>query len=314
MRKRRQAVAAIAVAISLSLSLLSCGGHKETSRGYVADSSQDKPTELPIPAIPPEFDTPELRIKYVANAYWDSLDFTNHSLSLDTAFMEQSFSNFISFLQHQQNSLHPMCNLVDKASADTEATLFLWEIADKYLNNPNSPMRNGELYRSFLLALSDSPAIDSDYRGKLDHQTLVANLNRPGALANDFHFITRHGTKDTLRKHAAGKITLLIFYDPSCEQCSGIMKEIAASEMPGGLEVIAIDAEEDKDLWQRTAPDMPEGWTVGFASDAIKDNLMYHLPAMPTIYLLDNECRVLLKDPHPATAIATAASILTAQP
>lgn len=297
--------------------LVSCGNggnSSNSSRESRADSlsavSVGKPTQLPFPEVPPEYDTPEKRITYVLNVYWDGLDFTDRSLSLDTVFMEQSFSNFISLLRYEQNAAPPMTHLVENAAADTLATIFLWNIADKYLNDPNSPMRNGELYRTFLQALGRSPVITDDYREKLIYQQGIANLNRPGFVANDFRFVSRKGVSTSLLESAKGEVTLLMFYDPDCESCKGIMRKISETKLPEGLRVIAIDAEDDRELWKSTADSFPDSWIVGFATDDVQGEPLYHLPAMPTIYLLDKDGKVLLKDPSAETALSAAASIL----
>lgn len=46
----------------------------------------------------------------------------------------------------------------------------------------------------------------------------------------------------------------------------------------------------------KALPDMPEGWTVGTDREAVKTGALYDLKAMPSLYLLDGQKRVLLKD------------------
>ena len=41
---------------------------------------------------------------------------------------------------------------------------------------------------------------------------------------------------------------------------------------------------------------MPEGWTVGTDHEAIKTGALYDLKAMPSLYLLDGNKQVILKD------------------
>lgn len=302
----------IALIAGAATTLVGCSGSANKDRASGDSVSPGyKMTELPMPAIPSELDTPELRVNYALGVYWDNLDFSDHSLSLDTAFMEQSFSNFIALMQYAPVSPIPMENLVRNASADTLATIFVWEIADKYLNEPNSPMRDAEVYRVFLQALDKSPVVTDAYRDKLRYQTVISNLNRPGTVPNDFRYVTRNGERKSLLSTAKGKPTMLIFYDPDCELCKGIMGNIANASLPEDLKVVAVDVEDDRKLWEQTAGSLPKNWEVGFAIDDLNDERLYHLPALPTIYLLDSEGRVLLKDPTPQTAISTAVSILS---
>lgn len=304
---------AIAFMAGAAATFVGCSGSANNTSANSAEEKPDaRPRALPMPVIPPQYDKPELRLRYALGAYWNGLDFSDRSLSLDTAFMEQSFSNFIGLMQYEPTAAPPaMSHLVDNAAADTLATIFIWDIADKYLNEPNSPMRDGEFYRAFLLALEKSPVVTDAYRDKLMYQIVISNLNRPGSVPNDFRYVTRDGGRTSLLASAKGMVTMLIFYDPDCELCKGIMGNIANASLPEDLKVVAVDVEDDRKLWEQTAGSLPKNWEVGFAIDDLNDERLYHLPALPTIYLLDSEGRVLLKDPTPQTAISTAVSILS---
>lgn len=41
---------------------------------------------------------------------------------------------------------------------------------------------------------------------------------------------------------------------------------------------------------------MPQNWILGTDNNFIKDNAIYDLKAMPSIYLLDHNKKVILKD------------------
>ncbi len=49
-------------------------------------------------------------------------------------------------------------------------------------------------------------------------------------------------------------------------------------------------------LGKSTKAYMPQEWTVGFDIDSIVDHELYSIPAMPVMYLLDSDKKVLLKD------------------
>ena len=48
-----------------------------------------------LPEIPDSLISPEARGDFLTEHFWDSFDFSDKSLSLDTAFMEQGFADFI---------------------------------------------------------------------------------------------------------------------------------------------------------------------------------------------------------------------------
>ena len=49
-------------------------------------------------------------------------------------------------------------------------------------------------------------------------------------------------------------------------------------------------------MWRDRLDEIPDDWTVGTDRELIKTQALYDLKAMPTLYLLDADKRVLLKD------------------
>ena len=95
---------------------------------------------------------------------------------------------------------------------------------------------------------------------------------------------------------------LLLFYDPECESCHEVLMQMAADRAlaeavkAGKLSVLAVYTEGNDGTWRKALPDMPEGWTVGTDREAVKQGALYDLKAMPSLYLLDGQKRVVLKD------------------
>lgn len=190
----------------------------------------------------------------------------------------------------------------NQIKTDTSALDEATRLAELYLENPASPVRNERLYIDFLDALL---AIDSlpDYVTMREKEHLrIASLNRPGSVATDFRFLDRTGVRRSLHT-TQGENTLLIFYDPECPHCTDILKDIAEDPginsgiTEGFLKVLAVYAEGNREVWNRTKEDMPSNWTVGYDLSGILEHNLYALPAMPIIYLLNNKKRVILKDP-----------------
>lgn len=168
--------------------------------------------------------------------------------------------------------------------------------------DPSSPYRDEERYISFLNRFLACDTLPETLRLRAEERLRVASLNRVGSIAHDFEFVDRHGRRGSLHATAGDRI-MLIFYDPECPHCNDILRELAASPdlneaiASGGMTVIAIYAEGKRDIWERTKGDLPAAWQVGYDLTGILDSELYHLPAMPVIYLLDPDHRILLKDP-----------------
>lgn len=139
-------------------------------------------------------------------------------------------------------------------------------------------------------------SMDEAERLREKYRLQMERKNSVGSTAADFHFVTRSGEQTSLHELRTEGNLLLIFYDPDCDDCHEAMKSLAGFNASGKFHVVAIDSEEDRERWEQTASSLPEDWTVGFATDPIQDDETYYIMTMPTIYLLDKDKTVLLKD------------------
>ncbi len=280
------------------------GGHPAEDSA-VADSAAVM-RELSLPHVPAGMTDIGERAGYIAVHFWDAMNFSDRRCSLDTAFMEQNFANFISVFPYASGQMRRggMARLLDRAADDAAAFALIAELAEKYLYDPNSPMRDEEYYILFLEELLRRPELTAEERVRPEFQLEEACKNRPGTTAADFAYVDRCGRERTLHGTGSG-LLLLIFYDPDCENCAEILGRFHESTLfrqliaTGRLSVLAVYADGDRGLWNRTKDTMPAEWKVGFDTDGILDRGLYSLPATPGLYLLDRNKTVLLKEPSP---------------
>ena len=272
-----------------------------------ATTAADSIAELPLPNVPTALRNIADRANYIITHFWDAMDFSDTLRSHDRIFMEQNFSNFISVFPHadEQAQRTAVGTLLDKAEADSAAYVLLRDIAEKYLYEQNSPMLSEDYYILFLERLVDSSLLGEYGTHRLRRQLEAARKNRPGMVAADFAYMTRDGSGATLHKTSTEGNLLLIFYDPDCEHCKEVMDDLQANKTladaiaSGGIKVLAIYSGEDRSLWERTAASLPADWTVGYESGELQEYGLYVLRTMPTLYLLDRNKKVLLKDVLP---------------
>lgn len=173
--------------------------------------------------------------------------------------------------------------------------------AYSYLGNPNSSVRDEACYLQYLEALLRIPELPEDLAERSKEMLRKTMLNRQGAVANDFHYIARNGKEGSLHQLKADR-TMLIFYDPECPHCGPILKKIATDPQvnegieSGAVKVLAVYTEGKRDVWEKTKNDMPQQWTVAYDITGILDKELYDIPAMPTVYILNADKRVLIKD------------------
>lgn len=203
----------------------------------------------------------------------------------DSASIRKGLGIFLNGIKHDDMAL----SMVDR-------------LAELYLYNPASPVRDEKQYIAYLESLLAVDSLPELMRETGEEYLRLALLNRQGSVANDFRYIDRNGKQQSLHGTEAEKL-LLVFYDPECTHCNDILDMLANDERingaveAGGLKVLAIYAEGKRDVWEKDKDSMPANWQVGYDLTGILDSELYDLPAMPTLYLLDSDKRVILKDP-----------------
>lgn len=137
-------------------------------------------------------------------------------------------------------------------------------------------------------------------RANFEHKMMLKN--RVGTKAANFSYITTKGTKGNL--YQLNKMyTLIYFYNPGCVACQEIIDYMKKSSMVNHLlnkdmiDILAVYTDTELDKWRGYSDKMPTGWINGCDKwQDINQKQIYDLKAIPTIYLLDRNKEVLLKD------------------
>lgn len=268
---------------------------------------EEEGLELPMPKVPETLTGREEKLSFITNHFWDELNFNDTIKSNNEDFMAQNFANFVYILSLQNDSsaiANSVNNFFIKASVNSVAFERALDISRDYLSNPNSPMRNEGIWIIFLDVLKQLPG-NSEVDKQLFSEELKLTLkNRPGNKASNFEYITsKNSGKTHLYDTKPGSEgILLIFYDPDCESCKMILEDLSLNSTlqylinHNAVRVLAIDAEDDRKRWEETYKSLPQNWITGFNTDAILDRDIYVNTASPTIYILNPEFKVIIKD------------------
>lgn len=233
----------------------------------------------------------------------ESLDYTDTAFLHSEEAMKKSMTDIIRLMMRSDSASISLG--LDKffrgIEGDTLALRHATHYAYLYLGNPNSSVRDEALYLYFLSALLHTDHLPEEICSRAKEQERRFSLNRPGTPANDFRYLDRDGKEGSLYAIKSPQ-TLLVFYDPECPHCPPILNKIAtdrkvnAAIKEGTLKVLAVYTEGKRDIWEKTKGGMPEQWTVAYDRTGVLDSDLYDLPAMPIVYLLDADKRVLVKD------------------
>jgi thiol-disulfide isomerase/thioredoxin len=143
----------------------------------------------------------------------------------------------------------------------------------------------------------------SPLRQAADDYTLkMCSLNRIGTPAADFPFTDLKGRIRTLYGVKAD-FTVLFFSNPGCPACHDIVERIR--ELPnvekaieeGRLAVVNVYIDQDVAKWLELSGEYPRSWICGYDHNyLIRSDVLYNVRAIPSLYLLDADKKVLLKD------------------
>lgn len=275
---------------------------------------------LPFPDVAPPamMEDARDRAEYMALNMWNGLLDPLRAYPCDSILVsgvrrgdvEQKFANWTQVLEMAgfDTARKAVSNLYDKAyaceSKDTASNVFetMTSLVEKYLFDPNSPLRNEDYYGIYAERLASCRFISNEMQEKYARDARLCALNRVGTRAADFKFADRRGKIHTLYGIRA-PYTLLFFSNPGCEACMNIitvLKEdpnISLLIASGRMAVLNIYIDEDLDAWRSYMPIYPQEWYNGFDPDfVIRNETLYDVRAIPSLYLLDAEKIVIMKD------------------
>ena len=268
------------------------------------NGKQDTVKVFNLPDIPVVLNTVSQRADYMVKHYWDRFDFTDTTYVSQIDVAEQAWVDYCDLLEHVplSDAQTAIKETIGRAGKNKKMLDFFAELADKYLYDPNSPMRNEELYIPVLEALTASPMLNETEKIRPQARLELAQKNRLGTKALNFTYTLDSGAKGTLYQFPA-EYTLLFINNPGCHACSEMIEGLKSSPVINGfiagkkLRVLSLYPDEELDEWKKHRGDFAKEWTNGYDKElVIKNKNLYDLRAIPTLYLLDKNKTVLLKD------------------
>lgn len=247
--------------------------------------------------------TPEEQYSYMRDHFWDRFDFTDtlYTTKADTVEMLRVYATYVSKFVGPVDQ-EPIRKLMRRASASKKMFDYFVMLAEKVLNDPNSPVRSDELYIAVLEEQIASPLYDKYEKMAPEYDLRLARQNRIGHKANNFRYTDYTGrTRDM---HSLRSDFIIIFINnPGCEMCRDISKALQESELltklqkERKLKILAIYPDENLDEWHKHRSEMPSQWINGYDKGChIEREMLYNVNAIPALYLLNRDKIVLVKD------------------
>ena len=236
--------------------------------------SQDTIKTFTLPAIPQIMVAPEQRAEFLVKHYWDNVNFADTNYIHHPEITEQAWVDYCDILNHVplKTAQEAIRKTIDRTNVDKKVFAYITDLADKYLYDPNSPMRNEEFYIPVLEAMAASPVLEEIEKVRPKARLELAQKNRIGTKAINF---TCTETIEGLKQ-------------------APIISQLIKEKK---LIVLSIYPDEELDDWRKHLNEFPKEWINGYDKKfTIKEKQLYDLKAIPTLYLLNKEKTVLLKD------------------
>ena len=272
---------------------------------------------FPYPAIPDTLRSVEQRAGYLSEHYWDNYNFADTLLLKSKEVTEQGFVNFIDILNRfnldnaskgvahkdiaqkgitrkditqkdiaqkdiaqkdivrkdiarKDITQKDIACFTRKAFSNAAAKERFENLIEHYFEDQLSPVRNDRVYLIFLEEMKNSPCFNETEKERIAFKIRTTNKNLPGDIAINFKFKDENRKEHQLSDYKDQKV-ILYFYDPDCENCHEVSAWLKQQTIPADIKVLKM----------------------------IADNhisYIYSLKNMPTIFLLDKENKVILKD------------------
>ena len=254
---------------------------------------------------------------YIANHFWDA--FLDKEYPGDTSVVngvpkddvESALGRYVTILENfcprveatkSVGAFFRKVNDFQKANPSSDVFGYFQEMVPKYLYDPNSPVRDEDLYRPYALGLVSSDLVSEDLKPAYSREAEMCALNQVGTPAADIRFTTLGGKRRTLYS-IDSDLVLLFFSNPGCPACEDVIERLTLSQSvkslisSGRLAVVNLYIDLEIDKWRAYASEYPKSWINGFDQDyTIRQDLTYNVRAIPSMYVLDKDKVVLIKD------------------
>lgn len=302
----------------LAIFLLTACGGKGKNQSSDTTGQHAGPRSFPeLPKVPSVISEDAQRYSYLADHFWDA--FLDKAYPGDSSVVngvpkdevESALGRYVTIMEQfcprvpatkSIESFFRKISDFQTSNPSSEVFGFFEKMVPKYLYDPNSPVRDEDLYRPYALGLASSGLVSEDLRPAYSRDAEMCALNQVGTPAADISFTTLKGKRTTLYSVKADH-TLLFFSNPGCPACEDVIERLTLSRKvkdlisSGSLAVVNLYIDLEVDKWRALAGKYPSAWINGVDQDyKIRQDLTYSVRAIPSLYVLDKDKVVVMKD------------------
>ena len=284
--------------------------NQSSNKSQISIKTESLDPVFPLPDIPSMITSKDESMVFLSKHYWDLFPFADTTLISQPDITEQGFVDYIQLLNdinysHAVNSIDIMLN---KAEVNADMYNYIVSLFEKYFYHPNSPFRDDELYIPVLSNVMSSDLLrDGDKEIYAFQQSMILK-NRVNTVSTDFVYTLANGESKNMHELKSDYL-ILFFSNPNCSSCATVTQEMNNSSTlknifslnssnKNMLTVLSVYPDNNIEEWRRALPNMPQkNWINSYDDDAqVTNKRLYDIKAIPTLYLLDRDKKVILKD------------------
>ena len=253
-----------------------------------------------LPQVPDSIRDATARADYATARFWERYNFCDTTL-LTPDYAEQALADFIGLLRYASTEGREVAieRWLDGAKASPQVYNYFAKQADYYLYHPNSPLRDDELNLLVVRHVAQCEVADEAQRTRARFLLKLGTRNQVGDVVSDFTCQTADEKEHQLIEMLHTPLTLMLFYDPECDNCRGMIFRLRYSSMinqcisDGRLTFLAVNVMKEEEGEEVAEEDLPNNWLQVRDVTGVQEHLLYDLSGLPVLFLLDADGRVV---------------------
>jgi thioredoxin-related protein len=276
-----------------------------TNKGTLLASIIQTSTEI---QTPPEdiINNRYKMMEYYTMHYFDNFPWEDPRI-FNTPLGDNKTKEFQSLLLQQRN--HPILDSAilsafRASKANPTSHRIFFEKLEKVFGDHASPYRIERVYITMLKDMLATKGISELDKRHYTYELNAIDKNNEGERANNFRIVTSTGDTTTLYD-IQSEYLLLYLQHPTCPTCQRVRKMIAdfpflnKAIASGKMKVLTVYFEDETEVWNNyihspeANPNYLHGWNF---DQSISDNALYDTRAIPYMFILDKNKRILRKN------------------
>ncbi len=234
------------------------------------------------------------------NQYWKNIDLTDGRM-IRTPILHNKFMNYFEKLivQHPDSLIREIDIFLNQPMSEEIMNHFIWNLTLKYeypdimgMDKVFVHMVQNYIHTKKLSGLSETVIKNIEDRADKIAQVLIGEAAPELVMMND-----KDGVESLY--NIESKYTLIIFWDQECQVCQQelkLLKELKKQD-DLGITVFAVGTDTNIDGWKNYITEKELNWINVNGTQSFSDDYhhLYDIYSTPTIYLLDQDKKIIAK-------------------